>query len=47
VSRITVNLAPAGTKKSGTLYDLPILLGILAAAGEVKQPENDSAFLAN
>ena len=31
VSRIIVNLAPAGTKKSGTLYDLPILLGILAA----------------
>lgn len=31
VSRITLNLAPAGTKKTGTLYDLPILLGILAA----------------
>ena len=27
VSRITLNLAPAGTKKTGTLYDLPILLG--------------------
>ena len=26
VSRITLNLAPANTKKSGTLYDLPILL---------------------
>ena len=25
VSRITLNLAPAGTKKTGTLYDLPIL----------------------
>ena len=33
VSRITCNLAPAGTKKSGTLYDLPILLGILALCG--------------
>ena len=32
VSRIIVNLAPAGTKKSGTLYDLPILLSILAAS---------------
>ena len=31
VSRITLNLAPAGTKKSGTLYDLPVLLGILCA----------------
>ena len=38
VSRITVNLAPAGLKKEGTLYDLPILLGILASAGEIKPP---------
>ena len=28
---LVVNLAPADTKKSGPLYDLPILLGILAA----------------
>ena len=35
VSRITVNLAPAGQKKAGTLYDLPILVGLLAAAGEL------------
>ena len=26
VSRITVNLAPAGRKKEGTLYDLPLSL---------------------
>ena len=45
VSRITLNLAPAGTKKSGTLYDLPILLGILAAAGDVKLPKKNCAFL--
>ena len=32
VSRITVNLAPARVRKEGTVYDLPILLGILAAA---------------
>ena len=32
VSRITVNLAPANTKKAGSHYDLPILIGILAAA---------------
>ena len=30
--RITVNLAPAAVKKEGTGYDLPIALGILAAA---------------
>ena len=32
VSRITVNLAPAGQKKAGTFYDLPIFVGILAAS---------------
>ena len=35
VSRITVNLAPAHVKKVGTLYDLPILVGILAAGGQL------------
>ena len=25
VSRLTVNLAPADTRKAGTLYDLPVL----------------------
>lgn len=39
VSRIIVNLAPAGTKKSGTLYDLPILLSILAASEQVNLPK--------
>ena len=45
VSRITLNLAPAGTKKSGTLYDLPILLGILAASELVRLPKTECAFL--
>ena len=36
VSRITVNLAPASLKKSGTHYDLPILLSILCAAGVIR-----------
>lgn len=31
VKRITVNLAPADTKKEGASFDLPIALGILAA----------------
>ena len=35
VSRITVNLAPADRKKIGTVYDLPILVGILAAGGQL------------
>ena len=34
--RITVNMAPADLKKEGPAYDLPIALGILAAAGTLK-----------
>ncbi len=45
VSRITLNLAPAGTKKSGTLYDLPILLGVLAANDSIRLPKAQSAYV--
>ena len=45
VSRLTVNLAPADKKKVGTLYDLPILIGILSADGDLKQPGEESAFI--
>ena len=45
VSRITVNLAPASLKKAGSHYDLPILLSILCAAGEIRKPRNDTAFI--
>lgn len=45
VSRITLNLAPANTRKSGTLYDLPILLGILSATELCRLPKEPSAFL--
>ena len=40
-----MNLAPARVRKEGTLYDLPILLGILAAAEELKPLPEDAAFL--
>ena len=43
--RITVNLAPASLKKTGTHYDLPILLSILAASGAIRRPSSNSAFL--
>jgi magnesium chelatase family protein len=33
--RITVNLAPAGLRKEGASFDLPIALGILAATGSL------------
>ena len=45
VSRITVNLAPAALRKEGTIYDLPILLGLLAAQGDIDPPPETSAFL--
>ena len=45
VSRITVNLAPAALRKEGTVYDLPILLGLLAAQGDVDPPAPGAAFL--
>ena len=44
VSRLTVNLAPADRRKAGTVYDLPILLGILVASGQVKAVPEDAAF---
>lgn len=45
VSRITVNLAPADKKKNGTFYDLPILISILAASGQLSQVSDDTAFI--
>src|ERR1700738_2674819 len=37
--KITVNLAPADLKKEGTLFDLPIAVGILCAAGYLEIPK--------
>jgi len=36
VSRITINLAPADMRKEGSVYDLPIAIGILEAAGQIE-----------
>ena len=44
VSRVTVNLAPADTKKAGTVYDLPVLLGVLAATNQCKAPGEGDMF---
>jgi magnesium chelatase family protein len=35
-TRIVVNLAPADIKKSGTAFDLPIAVGVLAASEQFK-----------
>ena len=39
--RITVNLAPADLPKESGRFDLPIALGILAAAGQIDAPRLD------
>ena len=44
--KVVVNLAPANLKKSGPLYDLPILLALLSLSGAVRLPDlNRSAFI--
>ena len=44
-SRITVNLSPANLRKSGSHYDLPILMGLLEATGMVSKQEFKTAFI--
>ena len=43
--RITINLAPADVRKTGPVYDLPLLLAVLAASGQLETPPKDTAFL--
>ena len=45
VSRITVNIAPADVKKEGSVYDLPLLLAILQASGQLKVSLEGKAFI--
>jgi len=45
ISRITVNLAPADKRKAGTVYDLPVMLGILTASSALDPLPGDVAFL--
>ena len=42
--KIVVNLAPADIPKEGSLYDLPIAVGILASMEMVKLPKEKSYF---
>ena len=44
-SRITINLAPADVRKTGPVYDLPVLVGIMAAQGKLPAPGGEKAFL--
>ncbi len=45
VGRIVVNLAPSDIKKAGSLYDLPILIGILTADGQLDADFEGCAFI--
>lgn len=45
VSRITINLAPAGIQKEGPIYDLPILVAILKASEQLKESLDDCLFI--
>lgn len=46
VSRITINLSPANVKKSGTGFDLPMALSILACMEVIDSEELSDTFIA-
>jgi len=43
--RIIINLAPAGIKKEGPAYDLPIALGIMTAQGEISEEKLEDTLI--
>src|SRR5215831_18286445 len=43
--KVIVNLAPADIKKTGTAFDLPIAIGILAASGQIRNEESLSDYV--
>lgn len=43
--KITVNLAPAYVKKSGSHFDLGIAVGLLKASGALKGKTDDTIFI--
>lgn len=43
--KIVVNLAPSDVKKAGSIYDLPILIGILKANGQLRADLVSCAFI--
>lgn len=45
LGRITINLAPADIRKEGAVYDLPVLLSLLLASGQVDFEIDDCAFI--
>lgn len=45
VKKITVNLAPANTKKEGPAFDLPIAVGILACIGNINESDVSDSII--
>lgn len=43
--KIIVNLAPANTRKEGTIYDLPIAIGILSSLGKINKEKLESTII--
>jgi magnesium chelatase family protein len=43
--RVTVNLAPADVRKTGTAFDLPMAIGILAATGQIARKDFDDILI--
>lgn len=44
-TKLVVNLAPAGIKKSGSAFDLPIAVGTLAATEQLPNPERLAQYV--
>jgi magnesium chelatase family protein len=44
-NRIIINMAPADIRKEGSAYDLPLAIGIMAAAGNIDAPLLDKYML--
>jgi magnesium chelatase family protein len=43
--KLLVNLAPANIRKSGSAFDLPIAIGILAGSGQIKNVSNLQQYI--
>lgn len=43
--KVTINLAPAGQKKEGAVYDLPMLISLLSEMNRIKSPSKTAAFI--
>jgi len=44
-TKVVVNLAPADIKKTGSAFDLPIAVAVLAASEQITQPERLKDFI--